>query len=295
VRRVIRPVVAGAGLGREISFDPGDRDALPCWNAEGPMPDQICFVIAPIGEEGSEIRKRSDRVFNYLIEPAALACGYKAVRADKISKPGIITMQVIEQVLNAPMTVADLTGHNANAFYELAIRHMVKKPLVQMITKGERIPFDLAASRVLYYDEPSLETVEKTRADLAEHIRSAEGGVADADNPISVSVERHALRTSGDPLGTQVAELGDALSTFMTVMQTEISALRTEMEMNALDRLSRSGGTLRALIEGPSASGAAGGFRVGEGLGLADIARPAYNVRSQDRAKGTPKGEEERH
>jgi hypothetical protein len=103
-------------------------------------PEKICFVIAPIGEEGSEIRKRSDRVFTYVIEPAALTCGYKAVRADKISTPGIITNQVIQEVINAPMAVADLTGHNANAFYELAVRHMVKKPLVQMITKGEKIP-----------------------------------------------------------------------------------------------------------------------------------------------------------
>jgi hypothetical protein len=147
-------------------------------------PERICFVIAPIGEDGSEVRPRSNRVFTYVIEPAARECGYKAVRADKISKPGIITTQVIEQVINAPMAVADLTGHNANAFYELAIRHMVKGPLVQMITKGEKIPFDLAASRVLHYDEPELETVEKTRAELVEHIRSAEGGAGDTDNPI---------------------------------------------------------------------------------------------------------------
>jgi hypothetical protein len=252
-------------------------------------------VIAPIGDEGSDVRKRSDRVFTYVIEPAALACGYKAVRADKISKPGIITMQIIEQVLNAPMAVADLTGHNANAFYELAIRHMVKKPLVHMITKGEKIPFDLAASRVLYYDEPSLETVEKTQAELAEHIRSAEGGAADTDNPISVSVERHALRTSGDPLGTQVADLADALSTFVTIIRADISDLRKETEVSAIEHLSRSSGTLRALIEGPSASGAAGDFTVGEGPRLANIAEQVYKVRSQDRAKGTTKGEEERH
>lgn len=56
------------------------------------------------------------------------------------STPGIITNQVIQEVINAPMAVADLTGYDANACYELAVRHMVKKPLVQMITKGEKIP-----------------------------------------------------------------------------------------------------------------------------------------------------------
>src|SRR5712691_4428040 len=120
----------------------------------------VCFVIAPIGDEDTEVRKRSDRVLKHLIEPAAEECGYRAVRADKISKPGIITIQVIQQVINAPMVVADLTGHNANAFYELAIRHMVKKPLVQMIRKGEKLPFDVAASRVLFLEDPDLDTIE---------------------------------------------------------------------------------------------------------------------------------------
>jgi len=169
------------------------------------MSEKICFVIVPIGDEGSAARKRSDRVFTYVIEPAAKRCGYQAVRADKILKPGIITDQVIQQVINAPMVVADLSGHNANAFYELAVRHMVKHPLVQMITKGEAIPFDIAATRVLFYDEPELETVQKTKADLVEHIRSAESGADNVDNPISVSVDRQALRESGDPQRAQGA------------------------------------------------------------------------------------------
>jgi hypothetical protein len=245
------------------------------------MPDKICFVIAPIGEEGSDIRKRSDRVFAFVIEPAVQECGYKAVRADKISKPGIITNQVIQEVIGAPMVVADLTGRNANAFYELAIRHMVKQPLVQMITKGETIPFDIAATRVLYYDEPELETVERTRAELVEHIRSAEQGADKADNPISISVDLQALRVSADPARAQLGELADVVTGALAGIRAEISELRKEIDMTALERLSRSTGTLSVLLGAPGASGA-GGFAVSEGLGIAEIAKRAYNVRSHD-------------
>ena len=28
-----------------------------------------CFVVSPIGEEGSEIRKRADQVYKYIISP----------------------------------------------------------------------------------------------------------------------------------------------------------------------------------------------------------------------------------
>ena len=100
--------------------------------------DKICFIIAPIGAEDSEIRKRSDTVFKHIIEPVAQECGYKPIRADHISDPGIITDQIIEHIVKDPLGIVDLTGHNANVFYELAIRHATRKPSVQMISgKGQ--------------------------------------------------------------------------------------------------------------------------------------------------------------
>lgn len=79
------------------------------------LPD--CFVIAPIGTEGSSIRQRSDQIFNYVINPVAEACGLRAVRADHIAEPGMISTQILDRVINAPMVVADLTGHNPNVFF----------------------------------------------------------------------------------------------------------------------------------------------------------------------------------
>ena len=108
-----------------------------------------CFVIAPIGAPGSETRKRSDQVLKYIIRPAVTSCGYDAVRADEIAKPGLITSQVIQHVVNDPLVVADLTERNPNVFYELAIRHALKKPLVQ-ISQDEVIPFDVAGTRTIF-------------------------------------------------------------------------------------------------------------------------------------------------
>jgi hypothetical protein len=58
----------------------------------------ICFVISPIGEEGTEIRRRADQVLKHIITPAAEECGYETIRADKISEPGMITSQVIQHL-----------------------------------------------------------------------------------------------------------------------------------------------------------------------------------------------------
>ena len=110
---------------------------------------KTCFVISPIGEEGSDTRERSDQVLKHIITEPIEKLGYTVIRADKISEPGIITTQVIEYIVDAELVIADLTEKNPNVFYELAIRHAIRKPLVQMIKKGETIPFDVAATRII--------------------------------------------------------------------------------------------------------------------------------------------------
>lgn len=88
---------------------------------------KTCFVIAPIGEPGSETRRRSDQILNHVIKPVAKQAGYAAVRADEEGEPGLITHQVIQHLLDDPLVIADLTGRNPNVFYELAIRHAINK------------------------------------------------------------------------------------------------------------------------------------------------------------------------
>ena len=54
---------------------------------------KVCFAVTPIGGEGSDIRRRSDQILRYVIEPVAAELDYETIRADKISQPGMITDQ----------------------------------------------------------------------------------------------------------------------------------------------------------------------------------------------------------
>ena len=78
--------------------------------------NDTCFVISPIGDEGTEHRKHADLVLSSLIEPALRALGLTAVRADKISIPGMITGQVIDHVARARLVIADLSFGNPNVY-----------------------------------------------------------------------------------------------------------------------------------------------------------------------------------
>jgi hypothetical protein len=185
------------------------------------MPEEkICFVIAPIGEPESDVRKRSDQVLRHIISPSVERCGYKALRADQIAEPGIITNQVIQHILDDPLVVADLTGRNPNVFYELAIRHAYRKPVIQIIRKGEQIPFDVAVIRTIQVDHQDLDSVEQAKQELIRQAQSLAHS-PEIDTPISISRDLQLLSQSPDP---DKRSLGDLLSQ-MAEIRTSISNL----------------------------------------------------------------------
>lgn len=170
-----------------------------------------CFVIAPIGEEESETRERADKVLNYVIIPAVGECGYTAIRADRISEPGIITSQTIQHIVEDPLVVADLTDHNPNVFYELAVRHAVRKPVVHLIEVSQTIPFDVVAMRTISLDHRDLESADRCRQDIVQQIKAIEAGATEVYNPISQAVDLESLRGSGNPLEKSTADIVSTL------------------------------------------------------------------------------------
>jgi hypothetical protein len=115
-------------------------------------PARRCFVISPIGADGSAVRQHADDVFDYIIKPAVAECGLVAHRSDHLLEPGKISAQMFREILTGDCCVALLTGHNPNVFYELAVAHTAGTPVVALIEKGEALPFDLHDWRCVRYD-----------------------------------------------------------------------------------------------------------------------------------------------
>jgi hypothetical protein len=154
--------------------------------------DTTCFYITPIGDDGSVNRKHADMLLKHLLEPVAKEHGLGVVRADKIDRSGLITQQIFEYLARSRLCIADLSFNNANAFYELGVRHTCKGATIQIIRKGDRIPFDISQGRTIVVDTSDVYTVmdrfESARRELSEHIKHALSGRADAadDNPVNV-------------------------------------------------------------------------------------------------------------
>lgn len=192
------------------------------------MDEKTCFIIAPIGEPKTDVRKRSDQIFDYLIVPALKELGYIPERSDRVPDPGIITTQIIQSLVEAPLVIADLTDHNPNVFYELAVRHAVGKPVIQMIQKGQKLPFDVAGNRTIIVDYPDLGGVAEAQKELEKQARAVltpkEG--RRSDNPISIAIDLHALERSSDP---EARSLADIIST-MNELKTEVDSIARRLE-----------------------------------------------------------------
>lgn len=152
--------------------------------------EAVCFYVTPIGEEGSEHRKHADLFLGSIVEPALEQSQLKLVRADGIDKPGTITKQIIEYLIKSRLVIVDLSFHNPNVFYELAIRHAARLPVVQIIRAADRIPFDVSQSRTIRIDTTDIYSLvprlEIYKSEIANQVRRALEDPDAVDNPISI-------------------------------------------------------------------------------------------------------------
>ncbi len=126
------------------------------------QPVRRCFVISPIGEKGSDIRKGADDLFDLVIEPSLERFGFEVIRADKLNTVASITAEIIELVQNADICIIDLTNHNPNVMYECGRRHETGKPYIMLARHGEKLPFDVNTIRTIFYDLSSSREIRST-------------------------------------------------------------------------------------------------------------------------------------
>lgn len=157
--------------------------------------ENVCFYIAPIGEPQTEERKHSDLFLKSIVTPAFENFEYKVIRADNIGKSGMITNQIIDYIMNAAFVVYDLSYHNPNVFYELALRHATKKPTIHIIRKRDKIPFDINDFRTIVIDDSSIYTLipalESYKNQIVQQIRQMLDDPDAIDNPILSYLERN--------------------------------------------------------------------------------------------------------
>lgn len=163
---------------------------------------KIAYVICPLGDKGSPTRKRANQILEYLIKPVVVRFGYEPHRPDRDLEGGIITNRIVEHLMKDALVIADLTDVNPNVFYEMALRHARKKPCVLIMQSGQKPPFDIAQTRIVFVDPNDLDSVEQAKKDLEKQLESIQKDPKPfSESPFSAVLDVQVLKRKGQPMG----------------------------------------------------------------------------------------------
>jgi hypothetical protein len=77
--------------------------------------------------------------------------GINCLRSD-IMQEKIVLQDIIKGITQSELLIADVSGANANVFYEVGIAHAWERDVLMIGQKGMRLPFDIASIRHFMYD-----------------------------------------------------------------------------------------------------------------------------------------------
>ncbi len=118
-----------------------------------------------------------NQVYSDVIKLACEEFALKALRADEMYGPGIIIKDVVDQIERSQVVIADITPPNPNVYFEVGYALAVKKPIILLAareTPEARLPFDVSAFRVLFY-ENSIGGKAKLEEGLRKHLKEILG------------------------------------------------------------------------------------------------------------------------
>ena len=161
------------------------------------------FVLMPLSEEFSP-------VYTAFIKPVMEGAGFAVRRADDIQSTQNILRDIFEAIVTSDLIVADLTGSNANVFYELGFAHAARKPVILLTQIIDDVPFDLQAYRLIQYDTYFTE-IGKAKQALTDHAKKFLEGTLPTRDPVTDFFPGEQLPVyANDAIDlTAVAEPGD--------------------------------------------------------------------------------------
>jgi len=154
-------------------------------------PKKKCFVVMGFGTKTDFQQQKTydlDKTYRIIIKKAVEEAGLECIRADDIIHAGIIDKPMYELLLGADVVVADLSTSNANAIYELGVRHALRPHTTIVIAeKNFKFPFDIKSLLIRPYNHLGegidAEDAEKARDSLKKAIQEL-AEKKDADSPV---------------------------------------------------------------------------------------------------------------
>lgn len=142
-------------------------------------------------------------IFNNVHKSAVIGSrlGYRCVRSN--IRTGAFIKDILMQLNQADVVLADLTDMNPNVFYELGVRHTLRNRTILVSQTMDDVPSDLRQYGVITYETTPNGVVEYKK-NLNNLLRDIRDDPDRADNPVSDYLHQKSIIT--DPIEAKLIE-----------------------------------------------------------------------------------------
>ncbi|MBI2917031.1 MAG: hypothetical protein HYY01_03470 [Chloroflexi bacterium] len=140
------------------------------------------FTVAAVPSKAFVIMQFTspyNELYQDVVKPVCSAFQLEPMRADEAVGPGIILADIVKQINDSRVIIADVSPANPNVYYELGYAHALNKPTILIAEHETKLPFDVSPFRVLLYENTirgKMQIDEGLRRHL-QAVLSAWGGV----------------------------------------------------------------------------------------------------------------------
>ena len=110
------------------------------------LDESLVFVLSPFANPFCAIYK------DHIKPTVESIANFRCIRADDIYDNRSIIEDIWRCIVQARIVVSELTGRNANVFYETGVAHTVGKEVVLITQSMSDVPFDLRHLRCVVYE-----------------------------------------------------------------------------------------------------------------------------------------------
>ena len=171
------------------------------------MAKPLCFMIGPYGRKptnggsGAPLEIDFDALWDRALAPTVHSMGYEPTRAD-MDTGGLILHQMFRRLSLADLVLADLTIPNGNVYYEVGVRHALRRDgCVLLAANWARQLFDVAQMRMVRYPLPEGDITEQTARMISAAIRGPIEALARGISPVFESVHGHNSNAAATAFG----------------------------------------------------------------------------------------------
>ena len=156
--------------------------------------DNKCLIIMPVTDPDGYAKGHFGRVFQYILVPACRLAGLTpALAGDPAASD--TPMDILQQIIECDVVIADLSAKNPHSLYGFAIRHSMNLPVTMIKDVKTRVAAEIQVFEPFEYDDSlRIDTVQKEIETLTELLKKARAAKSER-NPL---LSRFGFESSGN-------------------------------------------------------------------------------------------------